>query len=141
MNIWKSPISLEDINRRCVGSMSEHLGIVFIELGEDYLRAKMPVVEIVKQPMGIMHGGASCALAETVGSAAANFCVDQDKNRCVGLEINVNHIKAKQSGTVIATATPFHLGKMTHVWEIIIEDEEKNLVSVSRLTMAVIEKK
>lgn len=141
MKIWQSKISLEDLNNRCKNTLSDHLGIIFIELGDDYLCAKMAIEQIVKQPMGIMHGGATCALAETVGSAAANFCVDNRLKVCVGLDININHIKTKESGYVVATARPFHMGKSTQVWEIIIEDEEENLVSVSRLTMAVIDRK
>ena len=99
----------------------------------------MPIDHRTKQPIGIMHGGASCALAETVGSTAANFCVD-DSYYCVGLDINVNHIRAMRSGYVIATTKPYHIGKSTQVWSIEIRDEENRMVSASRLTMAVLAK-
>ena len=138
MNIWFKPIDLKIISARGNNTMLEHLGIEFTELGEDYLVAKMPVDHRTKQPIGIMHGGASCVLAETVGSTAANFCVDIEHYYCVGLDINTNHIRTARSGWVMGIAKPFHLGKSTHVWGINITDENNKLISVTRLTMAVL---
>lgn len=138
MKIWRTPISLELIEARGKNTMVEYLGIEFIELGDDYLVARMPVDHRTKQPIGIMHGGASCVLAESVGSVAANFCVEIEKQYCVGLEINTNHIRSMREGFVIGTAKPFHLGRTTQVWSIEIVNEEKKLVSVNRLTMAVL---
>lgn len=137
MAIWFNKISLNDLMTRNKNTMSDHLGIEFIEMGDDYLTAKMPVDERTKQPIGIMHGGASCVLAETVGSIAANYCVDPTKNYCVGLDINTNHIRSIRDGYVFATAKPFHLGRSTQVWGIEITNEQKQLISVNRLTMSV----
>lgn len=141
MKIWHAELDLEKIIARGKGTMLEHLGIEFIELGKDYLTARMPITEKVKQPLGIMHGGASCVLAETVGSTAANFCVDLNTQYCVGLDINTNHIRSIREGYVYGTAKPFHLGKTTQVWGIDIINEEKKLISVNRLTMAVLNRK
>src|SRR3990167_7936657 len=110
MRIWKEPITLDLANQRGKNTMVEHLGIEMIEIGDDFMKARMPVDHRTHQPIGIMHGGASCVLAETIGSIAANFCVDAD-HYCVGLDINTNHIRAVREGYVIAKATPFHLGK------------------------------
>ncbi len=140
MRIWQTPVSLEVLTERGKGTLSDYLGIEFIEVGEDYLVARMPVGARVKQPMGIMHGGASCVLAETVGSNAAQYCVDYEQYYCVGLDINTNHIRAVREGNVIGTARPFHLGKSTQVWGIEIKDEAGKLVSVNRLTMAVLKR-
>ena len=136
--IWITHLSLEEINKRARNTLCDHLGIEFIEVGDDHLTASMPVDARTCQPMGILHGGASCALAETVGSAAANYCVDQSQKLCVGLDINANHLRPVRSGSVIAVAKPLHLGKTTQVWEIKIYNEQKQLVSVSRLTMAIL---
>lgn len=141
MKIWQTEINIEAVNIRGKNTMSDYLGIEFIEVGEDFLVGRMPVDNRTKQPVGIMHGGASCVLAETVGSTAANYCVDQQKNYCVGLDINTNHIRSAHGGFVIATAKPFHLGKTTQVWSIEIVNEQKQLISVNRLTMAVLVKK
>ena len=121
--------------------MVEHLGIEFLELGEKFISAKMPVDHRTHQPMGLLHGGASIALAETLGSVASSIIIDMDKFACVGLEINANHIKSARSGFVIGKATPIHLGKKTHVWDIKIRNEDDELICISRLTVAVIEKK
>lgn len=137
MNIWHTPFTLDALNQRGKNTMAEHLNINFIEIGENFLVASMPVDHRTKQPIGIMHGGASCVLAETVGSTAANCCVDIGKQYCVGLDINTNHIRSAREGLVIATAKPFHLGKSTQVWSIEILNEAKQLISVNRLTMAV----
>src|SRR5579885_247902 len=128
MKIWRTEIDLKTVNERGKNTMSEHLGIEFIDVGEDYLVARMPVDHRTKQPAGIMHGGASCVLAETVGSTAAQFCVDMTKNYCVGIDINTNHVRAMRDGFVVATAKPYHLGKTTQVWGIEIRNEEGSLV-------------
>lgn len=141
MSIWKTPFTLELLKQRQAGTMTEHLGIEMTEIGHDFLRGTMPVDHRTKQPLGIMHGGASCVLAETMGSIAANFCVDLSTHYCVGLDINTNHIRVAKHGIVIATAKPFHLGRSTHVWGIDITTEQGKLVSVTRLTMAVMERK
>ena len=138
--IWKTDVSLQQMNERGKHTLAEHVGIEFIEIGDDYLVARMPVDYRVHQPLGIMNGGASCVLAETVGSTAGNYAVDPEKNYCVGLDINTNHIKAVRNGDVIGTARPYHLGKKTQVWSIEIRNESGQLVSVSRLTLAVIDK-
>lgn len=138
MKIWQIEISLALIKARSKGTMVEHLGIEFTEIGDDFLIARMPVDARTKQPLGIMHGGASCVLAETVGSTAANFCVDQSQLYCVGLDINTNHIRSAREGWVIGIAKPYHLGKSTQVWGIEIKNEEQKLISVNRLTMAVL---
>jgi len=138
--IWITPLDLDDVNKRARNTLSDHLGIEFTEVGDEHLSATMPIDQRTVQPMGIMHGGASCALAETVGSAAANYCIDQTQKVCVGLDININHIRPVRSGVVTGIARPLHLGKTTQVWEIKIFNEMKQLVSVSRLTMAVIGK-
>ncbi len=141
MPIWKTPISLDVIEERNKNTMGDFLGIEFTEIGDDFLVATMPVDERTKQPIGIMHGGASCVLAETVGSVAANFCVDINTHYCVGLDINTNHIRIARSGKVTAKATPFHVGQTTQVWSIEIRDGKNKLVSVNRLTMAVLRRK
>ena len=137
--IWSRPYTLEDV-RAFIVNMPLHLGIEFTELGPDFLRGRMSVNERTRQPFGILHGGASVALAETLGSVAAGLVVDRDKLRVVGQEINANHVRAVSDGFVIGTTRPFHLGRRSHVWEIRIEDERQRLVCISRITMAVVEK-
>ena len=133
---------MEVLNQLGLGTMNEHLGIEFIEIGEDFVRARMPVNERTRQPDHILHGGASVALAETVGSVAAFWCIDTSKKMTVGLDINANHLRAVKSGRfVVGTARPLHIGASTHVWEIRIENEQGQLVCISRLTMAVIDKR
>ena len=138
MAIWRTPLSLEALKDRNRHTFCEHLSIEFTEIGEDYLKATMPVDHRVHQAIGIMNGGASCALAETVGSNAANYVVDIKTHYCVGLDINTNHLRPVREGLVTATARPFHLGRTTQVWGIEIHDQQGKLVSVTRLTMAVI---
>jgi 1,4-dihydroxy-2-naphthoyl-CoA hydrolase len=133
--IWKAPISIEDLQKRCANTLISHMRITFSEVGDDYLKATMPLGPHVMQPMGIMHGGASCVLAETVASAAANYCVDPKTHYCVGLDINTNHVKPAQTGILTATARPFHLGKLTQVWSVEIHDDQNRLISVTRLTL------
>lgn len=137
MSIWFKPYQLSDLTVR-VG-MAHHLGIEFTEVGPDFLRGRMPVEDKTHQPDGILHGGASVALAETLGSYAAMLAVDPSKYRVLGQEINANHIRGVASGFVIGTARPVHIGRRSHVWEIRIVDERDKLVCISRLTMAVIE--
>lgn len=122
-------------------TMGEHLGMEWVEIGADYLQMRMPVDDRTRQPYGLLHGGASCALAETVGSVGSHLVIDPDKLMCVGLEINANHLRSVKSGYVIATATAMHLGSSTHVWDIKIHDENNKLVCVSRLTVAIIKKR
>lgn len=134
-------VSVEQLNKLSVNNLVGHLGIEFTEVGEDYLCASMPVDHRTHQPMGLLHGGASVALAETLGSVAATCCVDLNTQYCVGLEINANHIKSAREGHVIGRVTPIHIGKKTHVWEIRITNTENELICVSRITMAVIDKR
>ena len=134
----KSAITLDELNKLSVNTMGEVLGIVFTEIGDDYIRATMPVNKNTHQPYGLLHGGASAALAETIGSVASWITIDREKQLCVGIEINCNHIRGKKDGLVTATATPLHIGESTHVWDIRITDEKEKLVCVSRLTVAVI---
>jgi 1,4-dihydroxy-2-naphthoyl-CoA hydrolase len=140
MSIWFSSFTIEDIADRGAGTMVGHLGIRFTEVGPDFLRATMPVDERTRQLMGVLHGGASVALAETIGSFAANLCVDHTRFYCVGQEINANHVRPAASGLVTATAKPFHVGTRSHVWHIEIHDDRQRLVCVSRLTMAVVDR-
>ena len=137
--IWFRPYTVADVGF-FRDSLPKHLGIEFTEIGADFLRGRMPVDERTKQPYGILHGGASVALAETLGSTAAGLVVDPDKYRVVGQETNANHVRAVSNGFVIGTARPHHVGKRSHVWEIRITDEQERLVCISRLTMFVLEK-
>lgn len=134
-------VTVDILNQLSKNNMVEHLGILFTEVGEDYISATLPVDKRTHQPFGLLHGGASVTLAETLGSVAATLCVDQNKQYCVGLEINANHIKSAREGIVTGTTRPIHIGKKTHVWEIKIVNPQNELVSISRITMAVIDKK
>jgi 1,4-dihydroxy-2-naphthoyl-CoA hydrolase len=116
-----------------------HLGIEFIEVGDDFLRARMPVDQRTKQPYGLLHGGSSALLAETLASVAANMCVEKEGQQAVGLELNCNHVRAVTQGMVTGTARPVHIGRKTQVWDIRIEEENGKLCCVSRLTLAVID--
>ena len=122
-------------------TMGEHLGMEWVDIGPDFLSMKMPVDHRTHQPYGLLHGGASCALAETVGSVASYLVIDNEKFICVGLEINANHVRGVRSGYVTAVATPLHLGSTTHVWDIKIKDDAGKLVCISRLTVAILQKK
>lgn len=128
--------SLDEFNARNADSAVGNLGIVFTEQGEDFLRGTMPVDQRTKQPYGLLHGGSSVLLAETLGSFAANLCMDPADGQMVGLEINANHLRAITGGTVTGTARPIHVGRSTQVWDIRIEDEQGRAVCVSRLTLA-----
>lgn len=138
--MFKARPDLATLNAHAGDTMVSHLGIEFIELGPDFLRGRMPVDGRTRQPFGLLHGGASVALAETLGSLAGNLCLDPGRNVAVGLEISANHLRQVTSGHVIGTARPIHLGRSTQVWDIRIEDEEGRMVCVSRLTLAVIPK-
>ena len=140
MAIWfGTKPTIEEMQSTQQGLLSPHLGIQFTECGEDFLRGTMPVAPYTRQPMGYLHGGASLVLAETLGSVAANFVVDRSKQRCLGQEINANHLRPVADGLVIGTARPFHIGARSQVWSIEIRDPKERLVCVSRLTMAVVE--
>ncbi|HQW83609.1 MAG TPA: hotdog fold thioesterase [Ferruginibacter sp.] len=144
MSIWfNKNLVLPDISTLEYGrkTMAYYLGMEWVELGDDYLVMRMPVNERTIQPYGLLHGGASCALAETVGSLASHFVINAKEKYCVGLEINANHVRSATSGFVTATCTALHLGSSTHVWDIKIHDDNKKLVCVSRLTVAILEKK
>jgi 1,4-dihydroxy-2-naphthoyl-CoA hydrolase len=130
-----------EMNANVGDNMVSHLGIEITEVGQDWITARMPVNAKTKQPFGLLHGGASVALAESVGSLAANLCVDMNTHYCVGLEINANHVRPVTDGYVFATARPLHLGRSTQVWDVRIHDEHERLVCVSRLTMSVVERK
>ncbi len=134
-------ITLEQLNQMNRGNMVGLLGIEFTEVGSDYVCAKMPVDERTRQPMGLLHGGASVALAETLGSIAAYCTIDSGKQYCVGLDINANHVRGVSSGFVYGKASPLHVGRTTQVWEIRITDEAGKLVCISRITMAVLDRK
>jgi 1,4-dihydroxy-2-naphthoyl-CoA hydrolase len=120
--------------------MAEVLGIKFTAIGDDYICASMPVNHNTQQPYGLLHGGASAALAETIGSVASWLCIDQEKEICTGIEINCNHVRGKKSGIVTARAEALHVGAKTHVWDIKIRDEKEKLICVSRLTVAILKK-
>jgi len=138
MGIWQQDTDLARINGWAANTMLETLGIRYTGIGEDWLRGTMPVDARTRQPYGLLHGGASVALAETLGSSAAMLTLDPAKFGVVGLEINANHVRGVREGTVTGTAKALHLGRSTQVWEIRIEDERQRLVCVSRITMAVV---
>mgnify|MGYP002777646499 CR=1 FL=1 len=135
------PVSLSKLNAMSANTLVSHLGIEFTELGPNYIVARMPVDARTHQPLGMLHGGASVALAETLGSVAATLCVNPETQYCVGLEINANHIKSMRQGFVFGKAMPIHVGKRTQVWEIRITNEQDELVCVSRITLAVIDRR
>jgi 1,4-dihydroxy-2-naphthoyl-CoA hydrolase len=140
MAIWHEPIDLDSLNAYQQDTLVSRLGIRYTEIGEDWLKANMPVDARTKQPAGILHGGASVALAETLGSTGANLVVDRKAKLCVGLEINANHIRAMREGEVTGVARPLHLGGTTQVWEIRISDAAERLVCVSLITLAVLDR-
>ena len=138
--IFKARVDLATLNTLNQSSLAGHLGIEFVEVGDNFLTARMPVEKRTKQPFGILHGGASAALAETVGSVAATLCIDMSQQYAVGLDINANHLRPVKAGYVYGTARPVHLGRRTHVWEINITDEAQKLVCISRLTLMIVDK-
>ena len=137
--IWKVKPDISVLNQMREQTAVGHLGIEFVEVGEDYIAATMPVDERTRQPMGLLHGGASVLLAETLGSVASTLCIDFPRQQCVGLEINASHLRAVREGQVRGVARPMRLGRRVHVWDIRIADEQERLVCVARLTMAILE--
>jgi 1,4-dihydroxy-2-naphthoyl-CoA hydrolase len=141
MGIFKSQVTIEALNKMSRNTMAEQIGIQFTVVGDDYLEATMPVDKRTHQPFGLLHGGASVALAETMGSVAAHCCIDPATQFCVGLDINANHVRGVKDGLVRGITRPIHIGKKTQVWEIKILNEKDELVCISRITMAVLDKK
>ncbi len=141
MSIWQKKWALDNLNALSRNTMVRHLGIEYTEIGEDYLKARMPADERTKQPAGLLHGGANAALAETIGSMAARMCVDDDKYDIVGVELNVSHLRPVFNGTVEGIARPIKIGQTVHVWEIKIYDERQRQTCVGRLTLMVVKKR
>jgi 1,4-dihydroxy-2-naphthoyl-CoA hydrolase len=140
MQIWHKTFTLAEINQRGHNTLAHFLDIEFIEIGADYLVAQMPVADKVKQPIGIVHGGANVVLAETVASTAANMVIDLNKFYCVGLEINMNHLRAKREGIIRCITKPYHLGRSTQVWDIELRNESNQLTAISRMTASVLKR-
>ena len=140
--IWfDKQLTVEKLRPLGPNTMAAHIGIEWVEVGENFIKAKMPVDHRTNQPYGLLHGGASCVLAETIGSVASAMVIDHSKFYCVGLEINANHVRGVRAGFVTGIASPLHLGNTTHVWDIRIYDEKEKLVCVSRLTVAILTRK
>ncbi|WP_226389003.1 hotdog fold thioesterase [Penaeicola halotolerans] len=139
--IFPKNLTLAQLNNQSEGTMVSYLDIQFTEIGTDYLVATMPVDHRTKQPLGLLHGGANVVLAETLGSVAATYTLDLQKQYCVGLEINANHLKSVKDGRVKGVAKPIHMGKKTQVWEIKVYDSEEQLTCISRITLAVLDRK
>ena len=137
MSIWKKPASLSQLQNVNQQTASEHLGIEITELGEDFVRGRVPVDHRTRQPFGLLHGGVSVVLAETLGSLGAYFA-SPEGHRAVGLDINANHLRAATSGWVTGTARPIHIGRTTQVWQIEMVNEEGEMTCISRLTMAIL---
>ena len=139
---WKQPFTLEALNQTGQKTLVSHLGIEFTRIGDDYLEARMPVDHRTVQPMGLLHGGASCVLAETMGSVASFLCIaDPAKESAVGVEINANHLRPATKGHVTGKVSPLRVGRKLHVWNIEIKDEVERLICVSRITIAVVPRK
>ena len=134
MTVWTNPISVPELNGLMGGTINERLGIEILEVGPDYLQASMPVDTRTKQPAGLLHGGASAVLAETLGSVAAHMCLDPATHHCVGVEVSVSHVRAARDGSVVGTVRPVHIGRRNQVWEIRIENGEDQLIAIARLT-------
>lgn len=141
MSIWFAEPSVAAINTVAQNTHAAHLGIEITEVGDDFITAKMPVDHRTTQPHGLLHGGASVSLAETLGSIAATLCVNSAEKICVGIEINANHVRAARPGYVYGTVRPIHIGGSTHIWQTQIYDEQARLVCISRLTVAVLDRK
>jgi len=137
MSIWFKPVTAADVRAQLPGTMMEHLGIEITEIGDDFVRGTMPVDRRTHQPFGLLHGGASVALAETLGSFGAVMTLDPATHFCAGQEINANHLRGVKDGVVTGTARPIHMGGTSQVWGIEIRDPQGQLVCISRLTMAV----
>jgi 1,4-dihydroxy-2-naphthoyl-CoA hydrolase len=141
MGIWfKEEFSLKKLTGWSNDTMAAHLGIEWTEVGDNFIKAKMPVDHRTKQPYGLLHGGASCVLAETMGSVASALVIDPQKSICVGIEINANHVRSAKDGFVNGIVTPIHLGASTHVWDIRIYDHREKLICISRLTVAILKR-
>ena len=136
-SIWKQPVSVESLTALHVGTTVEHLGIEFLEVGDGFIRGRAPVDARTRQPMGILHGGISVVLAESLGSCGAAFA-SPPGHRAVGLDINANHLRSASSGWVVGVARPVHIGRTTHVWQIEVSNEKGQLTCVSRITMAIL---
>ena len=140
--IWfDKTLTVEKLKPLGLNTMATYIGIEWVEVGENFIKAKMPVDQRTNQPYGLLHGGASCVLAETLGSVASAMAIDHSKFYCVGIEINANHIRGVREGYVTGVVQPLHLGSTTHVWDIKIYDEKEKLVCVSRLTVAILIRK
>ena len=137
--IWRKPVDINELNGLHDNTLQRHLGIEFIEIGDDYIKATMPMDHRTRQPMGLLHGGASLALAESLGSVASVLCVDLTQKIVVGLEINANHIKSVREGIVTGITRPIHLGRSTQVWEIKIYNQADQLICISRITNAILD--
>lgn len=137
MAIWTRTLTKEGLLKSCQNTAVSHMGIEFLEVGDDFIKGRMPVDERTVQPFGVLHGGSSVLLAETLGSMAANYCLRDQGTVAVGLEINANHLRPVTNGWVYGTATAIHLGSTTQVWNIVIENEQGKKTCVSRLTMAI----
>ncbi len=137
MGIWFNDISRESLGQVARGDFAERIGIRLSDIGADFLRAALEVTPELHQPYGVLHGGVSAALAETVGSVAANLCVDPERFMCFGQELNASHLRPVTSGVITATARPVHIGHRSQVWGVEIRDERERLICVSRLTLAV----
>ena len=140
MSIWFKPYKIEDLQCKISNTLAETLGINLTEITPDSLKCKMNVLQHIKQSMGVLHGGASAALCETLGSIASNLVVDPDKYFCLGLDINASHVRPVSEGFIFAEAKPVHLGRKTHIWRIDIINQSNKLVCTCRLTMAVLNK-
>ena len=138
MNIWHNLVTLEALNKRSENTLADFIGIKFIEIGEDYLKATMPVNERTRQPIGILHGGANVVLGETIASTAANLVIDISKQYCVGLEINTNHIRSVKDGLVTGITKPVHIGRSTQIWQIDIYNEDNKITATGRMTASVL---
>lgn len=141
MSIWFSDYTLEEIGHAEASGLNSRIGIEITEVGDDYLKGTMPVDNRTKQPAGLLHGGANCVLAETLASWGAMLAIDPSEKRAVGLEINANHIRSATEGEVTGVARPLHIGRQTHVWEVKIRRSDGKLSCISRVTMAVIDRK
>jgi len=139
MSIWYEDFTIENVRTLRNNTLNKHLGIEFLEIGTDYILAKMPVDDRTRQSRGMLHGGASCVLAESLGSIASNLCINMRKQKAVGLEINANHLRPVFKGFVTGKATPINLGKSIHVWNIDISNEAGKLNCISRLTTAIVD--
>jgi 1,4-dihydroxy-2-naphthoyl-CoA hydrolase len=141
MAIWFANTTIESLSARARNTLVEHIGIEYTEIGDDYIKARMPVDYRTVQPARILHGGASVVLAETLGSVAANQSLDPDQQMAVGLEINANHVRSASEGFVTGTVRALHIGRSTQIWEIHIRDDQERLVCISRITMAILDRR